>query len=115
MHNDVGPSWHRAPVRAQSSRRGSFRYVAAGDQAARPKRDVLHLRHEICWVMENHLDIEGQDVFRISIENYQFREDGSIHIRSWWEMPEPDSDVAQAFGRIMAEYLPDGGTGPAVQ
>jgi hypothetical protein len=26
-----------------------------------------------------------------------------------WEMPEPDSDVTQAFGRIMAEYLPGGG------
>jgi hypothetical protein len=65
--------------------------------------------NEICWVMENHLEVDGQDVFRISIENYQFREDSSIHIRSWWEMPDPDSDLARAFGRIMAEYLPDSG------
>ena len=65
--------------------------------------------NEICWVMENHMDADGQDVCRISIENYQFREDGSVHIRTWWYLPDPDSDLAQALGQTMAEYLPDGG------
>jgi hypothetical protein len=61
---------------------------------------------EICWVMENHLDLDGRDIYTISIENYQFRPDGSIHIRSWWEMPPADSDIAQAYGQILAEYVP---------
>jgi hypothetical protein len=64
--------------------------------------------NEICWVMENHLDVDGQDVCRISIENYRFKDDGSVDIRTWWEMPERDSEIARAFGRIMAEYLPKG-------
>lgn len=62
--------------------------------------------NEACWVTENHLDIDGRDVFSTSIENHQFREDGSIHIRAWWEVPPPDSEIARAFGKIMAKYLP---------
>jgi hypothetical protein len=65
--------------------------------------------NEICWIMENHFDDDGRDIYRISIENFRFHEDGTIHIRTWFQMPEPDSDVARVIGRILAEYLPDGG------
>jgi hypothetical protein len=30
------------------------------------------------------MDVGGKDVCKNSIENYQFREDGSIQIRTWW-------------------------------
>lgn len=62
--------------------------------------------NEICWVMENHFSSDGEEQLLRSIESYRFGDDGSVLIRTWYDVPEPeDSEI----GRVFDTYLPGRG------
>lgn len=74
-----------------------------------PDETFFICANEICWIMENQFVIDGQDAHRVSIENFQFHDDGSVLVRTWFTLPEPDSDVGEHIGGQLADYLPEGG------
>jgi len=68
------------------------------------KHTLFILGNTVAWVMNNHITSTGKTVVAKSIETFQFEEDGSLIIKTWY-------DVAGASGgRIresMSTYLPD--------
>jgi hypothetical protein len=58
--------------------------------------------NEVAWVMENHFALEGERVVMRSIENFRFEADGSVAIRTFYDVPRSDSPL----GRLFARYLP---------
>jgi len=58
--------------------------------------------NEVGWVMENHFHVGGQQILMRSIETYRFDADGSVQVRTYYDVPGPDSPL----GRIFATYLP---------
>ncbi|MCG3169350.1 MAG: hypothetical protein CALGDGBN_00868 [Pseudomonadales bacterium] len=59
--------------------------------------------NEICWVMENHFSTDGEVKVLRSIESFRFEADGSVVIRTWYDVPEPEDTE---IGRIFDTYLP---------
>ena len=60
--------------------------------------------NEVAWVMENVFTKDGKTQHMKSIEVYRFGADGSVEIRTHYDVPEPSDPVA---GDLFAEYLPD--------
>jgi hypothetical protein len=58
--------------------------------------------NEVAWVMENRFTIDGQEVVMRSIENFRFDADGSVTMRTFYDVPGPDSPL----GKLFARYLP---------
>lgn len=72
-----------------------------------PEETFMICDNEICWIMRNHFDELGSDVYRVSIENFRFNGDGTADIRTWFRMPE--GEVGEYLAGKLAEYLPGGG------
>lgn len=62
--------------------------------------------NELAWVMENAFVKDGAKNVLKSIEVFRFGDDGSVEIRTHYEVPEASDPVA---GDLFAEYLPGGG------
>lgn len=60
--------------------------------------------NEVSWVMENIIRKDGQEQRLKSIEVYRFGEDGSVEIRTHYDVPQADDPVS---GDLFSEYLPD--------
>jgi len=58
---------------------------------------------EVAWCLENHF--EGPDGPRVqySLETYQFGEDDSVNIRTYYRVP---AHVDRSLGNIFKQYLP---------
>jgi hypothetical protein len=52
--------------------------------------------------MHNHFTIDGQKVVMLSIETFRFDADGSVTMRTYYDVPGPDSPL----GKLFARYLP---------
>lgn len=59
--------------------------------------------NEVAWVMTNIFRKDGQEQRMKSIEVYRFGEDGSVEIRTHYDVPESSDPVA---GGLFSEYLP---------
>lgn len=59
--------------------------------------------NEIAWVMANTFTKDGKSVVMKSIETYRFGEDGSVEIRTHYDVPESSDPVA---GELFETYLP---------
>jgi hypothetical protein len=59
--------------------------------------------NEVAWVMENTFTKDGRSETMKSIEVYRFDADGSVEIRTHYDVPEASDPVA---GAVFAEYLP---------
>ena len=59
--------------------------------------------NEVAWVMENHFTVEGELIVMRSIEEFRFDADGSVSIRTFYDVPKPDSPLGRYFFSI---YLP---------
>lgn len=59
--------------------------------------------NEVAWVMTNIFRKDGQERRMKSIEVYRFGEDGSVEIRTHYDVPEASDPVA---GGLFTEYLP---------
>ena len=63
--------------------------------------------NEVVWVLENHIDMGGGETqVGLSIETYRFEPDGSVTIRTYYDVPERTDDV---LGNLFKEYLPEDG------
>jgi hypothetical protein len=62
--------------------------------------------NEVAWVMENTFTKDGSSEVMLSIEVYRFGDDGSVEIRTHYDVPEASDPVA---GDLFAEYLPERG------
>ena len=62
--------------------------------------------NEVAWFLENHMELEGKERVGLSIETYRFEEDGSVTIRTYYDVPDHgDRDI----GDLFQQYLPEGG------
>lgn len=61
--------------------------------------------NEVAWCLENH--VQGADI-QFSLETYQFGDDGSVSIRTYYRVPAHDN--AQ-LGDIFQTYLPENSAG----
>jgi hypothetical protein len=59
--------------------------------------------NEVAWVMENHFTVEGELIVMRSIEEFRFDADGSVVIRTFYDVPKPDSALGRYF---FSKYLP---------
>lgn len=59
--------------------------------------------NEVAWVMENTVEKDGQVDVLLSIENYTFGDDGSVEIRTHYDVPEASNPVT---GDLFQKYLP---------
>ena len=60
--------------------------------------------NEVAWVMENTFTKDGQSQLMKSIEVYRFDDDGSVEIRTHYDVPEASDPIS---GELFSEYLPD--------
>jgi len=60
--------------------------------------------NEVAWVMENTFRKDGKEERMKSIEVYRFGDDGSVEIRTHYDVPEAADPVA---GELFSTYLPD--------
>ncbi len=58
---------------------------------------------EVAWVMENTFTKDGEKKVMLSIEVYRFGDNGSVEIRTHYDVPETADSVA---GDLFNEYLP---------
>lgn len=60
--------------------------------------------NEVAWCLENHFEgPDGPDV-QFSLETYQFTEDGSVNIRTYYRVPAHNDE---SLGDIFQAYLPE--------
>jgi len=59
--------------------------------------------NEVAWVMENHFTVAGELIVMRSIEEFRFEADGSVVIRTFYDVPKPDSPLGRFF---FSKYLP---------
>lgn len=68
-----------------------------------PPETVFICGNEVAWVMENHLTVDGNATMLRSIETYRFEPDGSVVIRTFYDVPPPESTE---LGKLFDTYLP---------
>jgi hypothetical protein len=61
--------------------------------------------NEVAWLMENHATVDGKHAVHKSIETYRFEPDGSVVIRTYYDVPGQSAPL----GKIFDEYLPGHG------
>ncbi len=64
--------------------------------------------NEVAWCLENHFAGSDGPHIQYSLETYQFGEDSSVTIRTYYRVPAHDD---RNLGNIFKEYLPDNGRG----
>ena len=57
---------------------------------------------EVAWLMENHATLDGRRAVHLSIETYRFEPDGSVVIRTYYDVPSQDAPL----GELFEQYLP---------
>jgi len=60
--------------------------------------------NELAWVLENQITTDGNTFVGRSIETFQFAEDGSVLIRTWYDVPERKPNE---LGEMFQTYLPE--------
>ena len=59
--------------------------------------------NEVAWVMENRVEKDDKVDILLSIENYRFGDDGSVEIRTHYDIPDASNEVS---GELFQKYLP---------
>ena len=59
--------------------------------------------NEVAWVMENRFRKDGRESVVRSIEVYRFGDDGSVEVRTHYDVPASSDPVT---GELFSEYLP---------
>ncbi len=60
--------------------------------------------NEVAWLLENQINMGSESMTGLSIETYRFEPDGSVVIRTYYEVPAHTDDV---LGNMFKEYLPE--------
>ena len=60
--------------------------------------------NEVAWVLENQITADGKTTAALSIETYRFEPDGSVVIRTYYQVPERTNDE---LGQMFQTYLPE--------
>jgi hypothetical protein len=60
--------------------------------------------NEVAWTLENTITADGRTTKALSIETYRFEADGSVVIRTYYEVPERGDDE---LGQMFQTYLPE--------
>ncbi len=64
--------------------------------------------HEVAWCLENHFEGPAGPQVQYSLETYQFGEDGSVNIRTYYRVP---THANETLGDIFQKYLPENDKG----
>lgn len=71
----------------------------------KPRADIQYIcGNEVAWVMENTFSKDGEESHMRSIEVYSFSEDGSVEIKTHYDVPDASDPIS---GHLFSEYLPD--------
>ena len=70
-----------------------------------PEETRFICANEVSWVMENNFRVDGRTILLRSIETFVFAEDGTVAIKTYYDVPKPDSPL----GRWFSVYLPGHG------
>ncbi|WP_300645405.1 nuclear transport factor 2 family protein [Nocardioides sp.] len=62
----------------------------------------------VAWVMHNHFEHKGRPTRARSIETFEFGEDGSVLIRTWYDVPSHDHDSMGELYKVYQPTVPDG-------
>ena len=68
-----------------------------------PEATKFICANEVAWVMENHFTVDGELIVMRSIEEFRFDADGSVAIRTFYDVPKPDSPLGRF---LFSKYLP---------
>ena len=60
--------------------------------------------NEVAWTLENSITADGKTHSALSIETYRFEPDGSVVIRTYYQVPERTNDE---LGQMFQTYLPE--------
>jgi len=60
--------------------------------------------NEVAWCLENHFESPQGTQIQYSLETYQFGDDGSVRVRTYYRVPTHDSEN---LGDIFKEYQPE--------
>ncbi len=69
-----------------------------------PDETLFVLGNEVAWVMHNIITSGGKTWVGKSIETFRFEPDGSLVIRTWYDVPE---NAQNELGDIFDVYLPE--------
>ncbi len=69
-----------------------------------PEETLFVLGNTVAWVMHNNITSSGKTRTAKSLETYQFEPDGSLQIRTWYDVSGATSGE---IGKSMRTYLPD--------
>jgi hypothetical protein len=62
--------------------------------------------NEVAWLLENHITADARTFVGLSIETYRFEPDGSVVIRTYYQVPARTDDE---LGEMFKTYLPEEG------
>ena len=68
-----------------------------------PKETLFFCGNHVGWVMKNVFERDGQQGEHDSIETYEFGDDGSVVIRTYYVVPSHEDE---AIGDLFKTYLP---------
>ncbi|HAC80826.1 MAG: nuclear transport factor 2 family protein [Candidatus Binatia bacterium] len=67
--------------------------------------DIIFVNgNELAWVLENQITTDDKTFIGKSIETFRFEEDGSVTIRTWYDVPERKPTE---LGDMFQTYLPE--------
>ena len=69
------------------------------------KGSLFVCANEVAWLMENHATVDGKHAVHRSIETYRFEPDGSVVIRTYYDVPQQGAPL----GDLFETYLPGRG------
>lgn len=69
-----------------------------------PNETLFFNPGHIAWVMQNQFEHEGKQTSSNSVETFEFGEDGSVTIRTYYPVPAHDD---KALGDLFQQYLPE--------
>ena len=73
-----------------------------------PRETMFINGNHVGWVMQNVFERDGETGHHSSIETYEFGDDGSVVIRTYYVVPSHDDE---ALGSLFKTYLPNDSSG----
>ena len=73
-----------------------------------PKETLFFNEGHVAWVMQNRFEHKGRQTSANSIETYEFGEDGSVQIRTYYDVPSHEHESMGDLYKVYQPTLPEG-------
>ena len=75
-----------------------------------PQETLFFNEGHVGWVMQNHFEHKGRRIHANSIETYEFGADGSVRIRTYYDVPSHGHASMGELYKTHQPTLPEGST-----